>query len=422
MQIVVLDISPERFYPLCETRPVWDLLYGIYYAHERITYLLEKSFASYRTLLFQTESSREELFKREYPYLDVRSNYENEDTLFLNPFLSSLDFIESGKKDVVYTSGGIFAAALVSKEKIKETSFVLGLSECSLPESMTIEDIGQQSIALPSFIWNLVSTNGDKIKEDFALSQIRATAPDDLTVIGERDQVFIADNVRIDPFVVFDTTKGPIYISRNTVINSFTRIEGPSFVGEHSLLLGALVREGTSIGRHCRIGGEIEDAIVHSYSNKYHDGFIGHSYLGQWVNIGAMGTGSDLKNDYSTVDVFNNGELVDTGEIKVGSFIGDHTKLSIGALLNTGAVVGCCSMIIHSGRMAPSHTPSFSLFIKNELREVKGIDQTVAAMKKVLSRRNMTMDGEYEKYIREKFEKQRAFRNNEIERWNKKLS
>ena len=152
--------------------------------------------------------------------------------------------------------------------------------------------------------------------------------------------------------VVIDAEHGPVYIDEGAEIHPFTRIEGPCYVGKKSILLGAKCREGNSIGPMCRVGGEVEESIIHGYSNKYHDGFLGHAYVGEWVNLGALTTNSDLKNDYSSVSVMLDGHTpIDTGSTKVGSLIGDHTKTSIGTLLNTGAYVGA---------MAPDRRPPAS--------------------------------------------------------------
>ena len=107
--------------------------------------------------------------------------------------------------------------------------------------------------------------------------------------------------------VVIDAEHGPIYIDEGAEIHPFTRIEGPCYIGRNSILLGAKCREGNSIGPMCRVGGEVEESIIQGYSNKYHDGFLGHAYVGQWVNLGALTTNSDLKNDYSEVKVVLDG-------------------------------------------------------------------------------------------------------------------
>jgi UDP-N-acetylglucosamine diphosphorylase / glucose-1-phosphate thymidylyltransferase / UDP-N-acetylgalactosamine diphosphorylase / glucosamine-1-phosphate N-acetyltransferase / galactosamine-1-phosphate N-acetyltransferase len=115
----------------------------------------------------------------------------------------------------------------------------------------------------------------------------------------------------------------------------------------------------------CRVGGEVEESIIHGYSNKYHDGFLGHAYVGQWVNLGALTTNSDLKNDYTSVSVSLDGHgSVDTGSTKVGALIGDHTKTSIGTLFNTGACVGAMALIAGTGKPLPKFIPSFAWFLE----------------------------------------------------------
>ena len=120
----------------------------------------------------------------------------------------------------------------------------------------------------------------------------------------------------------------------------------------------------------CRLGGEVEGSIIQGYSNKYHDGFLGHAYVGQWVNLGAMTTNSDLKNDYSNVSVVLDGRTpVNTGSTKVGSLIGDHAKTSIGTLLNTGAYVGAMALLVADGRLLPKFIPSFAWYVDGAISE-----------------------------------------------------
>jgi UDP-N-acetylglucosamine diphosphorylase/glucosamine-1-phosphate N-acetyltransferase len=200
----------------------------------------------------------------------------------------------------------------------------------------------------------------------------------------------------VQPFVCIDTTGGPVTIDEGAVVNPDTRIEGPAYIGRDTVLVGGKIREGCSIGPVCRVGGEVEESIIHGYSNKYHDGFLGHAYVCEWVNLGALTTNSDLKNDYSTVEVHLRGELVDTGDTKVGSFIGDHTKTSIGTILNTGAVVGCMSNVITGGGMTPKFIPSFTMFLDNKMFKMP-FKKTIEAARVAMSRRKRELsDAELE--------------------------
>ena len=189
--------------------------------------------------------------------------------------------------------------------------------------------------------------------------------------------------------VVIDAEHGPVYIDEGAEIHPFTRIEGPCYIGKNSILLGAKCREGNSIGPFCRIGGELEESIIHGFSNKYHDGFIGHSYVGQWVNLGALTTNSDLKNDYSNVSVMLDGKTsIDTGSTKVGSLIGDHTKTSIGTLFNTGSYVGAMAIIMATGKPLPKFIPSFSWFIEGNVTKGFGRRSLYQTAEKATGRRN----------------------------------
>jgi hypothetical protein len=138
----------------------------------------------------------------------------------------------------------------------------------------------------------------------------------------------------------------------------------------------------------CRIGGEVEGSIIQGYSNKYHDGFLGHAYVGQWVNLGALTTNSDLKNDYSEVMISLDGRTrIPTGSNKVGALIGDHAKTSIGTLLNTGACVGAMTLLVAGGRLMPKFIPSFAWYINDAISRGTGKEPLYATARTALSRR-----------------------------------
>ena len=168
--------------------------------------------------------------------------------------------------------------------------------------------------------------------------------------------------------------------------------------------MGAKIRLGCSIGPLSRIGGEIEGSIIHGLSNKYHLGFLGHSYIGEWINLGALATNSDLKNDYSTVSVWLNGRLVNTDELKVGSFIGDHTKLGIGTLLNTGTSIGVCCNILPHGELLPKYFPSFTWFFRNKFSRGMGLENTFKTAKAVMARRDVEFTPEQVAMLKKVYE------------------
>jgi UDP-N-acetylglucosamine diphosphorylase/glucosamine-1-phosphate N-acetyltransferase len=215
---------------------------------------------------------------------------------------------------------------------------------------------------LITYLWELVECNSEQLGLDFQQSPVRLGAgwrPASLAVVGPPERLLVDATAHLDPLVVADTTRGPVTIDREAVVMAFSRLEGPCYIGPQTHVLGAKIRAGTTLGPHCRIGGEVEASIVHGYSNKYHDGFLGHSYIGEWVNFGAGTSNSDLRNDYGEVSVTVNGERVATGLTKVGCFIGDHTKTGLGTLLNTGTNSGVFCNLLPAGSYLGRYVPSF---------------------------------------------------------------
>jgi UDP-N-acetylglucosamine diphosphorylase/glucosamine-1-phosphate N-acetyltransferase len=209
-------------------------------------------------------------------------------------------------------------------------------------------------------VWDLVSVNPDQITRDHAARSGPASEPPPgCDTIGYADGMLrIGDNVTFEPNVVLDFSHGPIHLDDNVTVRAFTRLAGPSYVGRGSTLLGGPY-EAVSIGPVCRVHGEVEESIVLGYSNKAHDGFLGHAYLGRWVNLGALTTNSDLKNNYGTIRMWTPAGERDTGLIKLGCLLGDHVKTGIGALINTGTVVGAGSNLFGT-EMPPKYVPPFS--------------------------------------------------------------
>ena len=170
-----------------------------------------------------------------------------------------------------------------------------------------------------------------------AASKARSTSR--VAIRGGRSDIYLDAGAKIHPMVVLDAEHGPIYIDEGAEDRSLHTHRGAVLHWPRYGALRRKCRAGNSIGPMCRVGGEVEGTIIQGYSNKYHDGFLGHAYVGEWVNLGASTTNSDLKNDYSEVKITLDGRTqIPTGSNKVGALIGDHAKTSIGTLLNTGAL------------------------------------------------------------------------------------
>ncbi|MEP0843065.1 MAG: hypothetical protein HRF43_10185 [Phycisphaerae bacterium] len=275
------------------------------------------------------------------------------------------------------------------------------------------------------YLWDVMLASPEEITADFAAAGrrgIHGKVHGSSAIYGPSDAVYVADGAEIHPFVCIDTRHGPVTIESGCEVHPFTRIEGPCYVGPGSILLGAKVREGCSIGPMCRVGGEVEESIIHGHSNKYHDGFLGHAYVGEWVNLGALTTNSDLKNDYSTVSVYLGGRTVDTGSTKVGSFIADHVKTSIGTLLNTGSIVGTAAVVVATGEPLPKYVPPFTWLLNGAMSKGFGLGPLLKTARTAMSRRKVEMTPEDEALLRKVFELTEQDRMEHVRRDRRKAS
>ena len=257
-----------------------------------------------------------------------------------------------------------------------------------LKSYLAIEKIKAECV---NYLWDLVDGNGAMIAGEFAGFKSRSALASDkasgVTII-KPESAYISPSAVVSSSVVIDATEGPVIIDDDVSVEPFTFIQGPVYVGPGCLLTGGRIRGGCSLGPMCRVGGEIEESIMLGYCNKYHDGFLGHAYLGEWVNLGAMTTNSDLKNNYAQIKVAVGNELVDTGRIKVGCFIGDHTKTGIGTMLNTGICIGFSCNLYGSGIFAERRIKSFSWGASGDLTEYL-LDKAIRTAGAAMSRREV---------------------------------
>jgi len=320
-------------------------------------------------------------------------------------------------REGVYTSGDNIVYAVVKRERIAKLwngdfNALLGQLRTALPETKV-------EVVMINFIWEFIHHNPEQLREDIEAEGKKGLGtnfPAQSVVVGSADEVYIDPDAQVHPFVVLDTKSGPIYIDRKAKIFPFARIEGPCYIGEDvQIMPGASIREGNSFGPVCRIGGEVEESIFQGYSNKYHDGFIGHAFIGEWVNLGGLTCNSDLKNDYTTVSVYLNGKLTDTGDLKVGSFIGDHTKTSIGVMLNTGTVIGTmCNLT--AGGILPKFFPAFSWYVNGKFSKGFGLEMMLQTARAAMARRKKELIPEEEAVIRKVYEMTKEMRSEYIKK------
>lgn len=400
MRLVLVD-SPEEvrgnFYPLALSRPLWELRCGFGSLGEKLIAKVGVSDAAYFVADYMADAYRA---KVERPVNDS-SVLDGDDLLIVDPRVKadSFNVAAKGPSEVGLDEQGSVLYARVAKDdvaKLNQDSRLKTQDLKSIAEFIAAAKAKLPNVrsALPTwrYIWDLVLANAEQITADFAAAGrngVEGTVEEPAAIRGNKKDIYIAPGVTVHPMVVIDAEDGPVYIDEDAEIHPFSRIEGPCYIGKKSVLLGAKCREGNSIGPLCRIGGEVEESIIQGHSNKYHDGFVGHAYVGEWVNLGALTTNSDLKNDYSMVSVMLDGRrTIDTGSIKVGSLIGDHAKTSIGTLFNTGSYVGAMALIMATGKPLPKFIPSFAWFVEGIVTKGFGKGKLYEMAEMAMSRRN----------------------------------
>lgn len=401
------DEGYKTLLPLTWFRPAMDLRCGM-------STLFEKIKRSYpRTNIYIL--CRDHLSfaaKKGHPGVLVGKIGKESSVLFINGRL--LCDTDAAKKisvsggDEIFECNGMVVAARLSKgnlELVANSSFTTDARKYFSPVYKTAR-VTQISVKLMNYFFDLIECNKDEIKADFSFftrGGITRGRVHQTVAVYQRSSIFIDDGADIEAFSTLDARNGPIYVSKNAVVQPYSRLEGPCFIGERSVIsTGANIRSGTSIGPGCKIGGEIEETIFQGLSNKQHYGFLGHSFIGEWVNMGAGVTNSDLKNNYGNVKIHYMNNEIDSGKMFVGCSIADHTKVGIGALITTGAVIGAASNIYGAG-LTQKFIPSFSWGDANNLIK-HDPEKAIKTAQVMMSRRGVEMGEEDIALFRKVFE------------------
>lgn len=312
-----------RLAPLTLTRPVANLRMGILTNNERWEELCPNS-----EIFFETEK-----------YLETKFPSTNEYTWRIN--------------GAVIPTEELVAVA----QELEEGDILMEGDEWILEvgknPSNKIKYVGEPLVILKNR-WDLFQRNGEVLPLDFAfLTEGRESCgiSKSNTIIGELDQLFIEEGVKIEGCIL-NTSTGPIYLGENSEVMEGSVIRGPFALGEEGCVkLATKIYGPTTIGPHCRVGGEVNNVVFQSYSNKGHDGFLGNAVLGEWCNLGADTNSSNLKNNYSTVKAYSyeSNKLENTDITFMGLVMGDHSKCGINTMFNTASVVGVSANIYGAG-------------------------------------------------------------------------
>jgi UDP-N-acetylglucosamine diphosphorylase/glucosamine-1-phosphate N-acetyltransferase len=254
--------------------------------------------------------------------------------------------------------------------------------------------------------WDLVQHNAAAIGQDSLRLRGSGAGQDGSpgpVVLGPPEWLSIDPAARVEPLAVVDTTGGAVVIDRGALVRSFSRLEGPCYVGPGTQVLGARVRAST-LGPQCRVGGEVECSVLQGFVNMRHGGFLGHSYAGEWVNLAAGTQAADLRNDYATVRAVVAGEEVETGLLKAGAFLADHTRTGVGALLNCGTAAGPFAQLLPGGSYLPRAVPPFCCWRAGRLQEEQDSRRLFAAAAAALGRRGQSWTEAHAEFYLDLFE------------------
>ncbi len=384
------DKQTDNFYPLTLSHPVYDLLCGMKTLKEKILrYFPEISYT-----LFCREYL-EETVKLNNPGIEV-NKLEDDNYLFINGRVllneDLFNVLRKNPQERVFIQDDMLIAARISSETIRRIKSKISYKiDISFFEGISRENVEADTV---DYIWDLIEINGHQLKQDFNYLNDPGISEEARLFRGvhliNKDDIFIGSDTIVKPGVVIDASNGPVYIGKNVEVNANSVIEGPVSIGDNSFIKScATIKENVSIGKVCKAGGEIEDSIIMPYSNKQHSGFLGHAYLGSWINIGADTNCSDLKNNYSNIKVNLNGKTIDSGLQFLGLIMGDHSKTAINAMFNTGTIAGFSCNIFGSG-FPDKFIPSFT-WGGAEKTETYDVKKSIETARIVMKRRNIIL-------------------------------
>ena len=398
------DEGALDLYPISKTRPIFDIYCGHYTFIERITHYFPNANIS---LFVRDEMSN--IVKENYPNYDVNPIKVKKGIWLLGNLLWSktdLEYVINSNYKIYKNENKIIAANL-NKYESQNWLNEGGPLKSQLSQLDTSSNTNDSlSSPIIKYLWDAIKYNPTQIKLDSQFYNAGQKLPNTskLTLI-EKDKIFIGRNVKLNPYTIFDATNGEIIIEKNVEINSFCCLEGPLFIGKNSEIRpNTQIKGGTTIGPFSKIGGEISQSIFHGNTNKIHYGYIGNSYIGEWVNLGAGTTNSNLKNNYSNIIISVNNSFVNTNSNKIGCFIGDHTKTAIGTYLNTGTVIDIACNIVSVNNYPPKYLPPFTWFI-NGKEEKYIFEKFLIMVEMIKQKRGLSMSLAEKEMLKKKYDK-----------------
>tara|TARA_B100001989_G_C24551405_1_gene475211 strand:+ start:1206 stop:2333 length:1128 start_codon:yes stop_codon:yes gene_type:complete len=318
MIYTIFENKPENLFPLTINHAAFEVRWGAFSMLDRICNSINKD----DSIILVVRDELKEIISERYSDFSVNPDYIPPSILLPAHFSTIKNGLNNGKRlsnDMSLKDFNLFKDKL-HFEDLYLWDFIFDIKDILLRNDTKFFDM--------------------KIGGDFHES----------CIFLNQKNIHISDSAKISAGVILDASEGPIIIDENAFIDIGVMIKGNTYIGKNSKINpGAKLNGEVSIGPYCKIGGEVEATIFHGYSNKQHDGYIGHSYIGEWVNLGANTNNSDLKNNYGKIKFDLGFKKIDTNEMFIGSMIGDFSKIAISTMLNTGTYIGMGANVFGSG-------------------------------------------------------------------------
>lgn len=404
------DLTYKNFLPLCYTRPIFELRCGVFSLREKIQIYLKP-----KKIILITRPNVAEYLKEQLPEYDINIFIED-DSLFINGrIIADYNILKTFKvkkdQEKVFYIGSEVAAVYFPKSEVKKFFEKWKVEPFPLFQEKDLAPFSSEvvNLKLVSYPWDLISHNGDEIINDFNILRKTSKARkgplkiNKNAILINKKNIFIGNDVVISPCVTIDASEGSVVIENGAKILPQCAIIGPAHIGKNTIVkIGAKIYSNTSIGEVCKVGGEIDSVIMQSYSNKQHDGYLGHAYVGSWVNFGAGTNNSDLKNNYSNIKVIIDRKLVNTSLQHFGMIFGDHSKTGINMMFDTGTVVGIGCNLYGAG-LPPRFIPSFVRGTPMGPLKTNDVNMVIETEKIVMHRRNKTLTKAHEELLKKIF-------------------
>ena len=397
MNLILFDCHKTRteLLPFTFTRPVADIRIGILTIREKWEKMLAK----------QSFSLTEEYLLGKFPAAP-----DSSPALYVNgAILPSESLIMAINKLGALQSlmhEGSLVAFKSEKHHLNYENFE------AIAKGFTVVEY-KEKLSCVQHLWDLFGMNAEALKADFKLltnGRKSQKLSDTNKLIGPAENLFIEEGATVEASVL-NTNTGVIYIGKDAEIMENCAVRGPLALCEHATLkMSAKVYGATTLGPHCKAGGELNNVIFFGYSNKAHDGFLGNSVIGEWCNLGADTNNSNLKNNYGNVEVFSyrEGKAVETGLTFCGLMMGDHSKSGINTMFNTGTVVGV-SANVFGADFPPKFIPSFS-WGGNRWLLTFSMEKSLEVAERVMQRRNIKLEEADKKILQTVFEREEKYR------------